>query len=194
MKIIILCLCILSAATLCANPIYMKYDGVDGSVSAQVEVRNGKAMVKKLKPGSYRISLIFTGKDAKTADGKTRTNVLIGSFTNSATYKGGVRVAVGDVNGDGASSNVKTGATLAAPSTPPAPVTQAEYGLILGATGGQTAQGMGAGKVSVRDFSFMLQPNGSELVGQLGTVKLTPPGGNTSAEGFFDVSAEILFN
>lgn len=195
-SVCILMVCGFSA--LHANPIYMKYDGIDGSVSAQVEVRNGKAVLKKLKPGTYTLSLIFTGKDAKMADGSVRTRAHVKVFDGRSGFAGGVRVATGDVNGDGR-ADVITGNTTAT-------------GTHAGGGGG------GAGKVSMRDFSFSvmtvdgktgqtttqasnhvtlrdinvpLQPGANDVSGRFGSIKIAPPAGTQAGDSFFDVFTEL---
>src|SRR5688572_23323025 len=82
-----------------ANPIYMQYEGIKGSV--QVEVKNGVAKLNNLVPGTYQVNLIFTGKDAKGRDGKPRTMGHVKVFSGNTGFAGGVNVAAGDVNGDG---------------------------------------------------------------------------------------------
>lgn len=171
-----------------ANPIYMKYDGIDGSVSGQVEVQNGKATLKKLKPGTYRLSLVFTGKDAKTRDGKPRSNAHVKVFDGRTGFSGGVRVAAGDVTGDGKNAPPTTPTISSATKSDPAGVTMAEYGLLLAAPDGRSSTGRGAGKVSVHDISIMLQPNGNDVAGQLGTIKITP---GAAPDSFFDVFTEL---
>ena len=188
-----LAIAMLVSASVYANPIYMKYDGVDGSY--QVEVKNGKATLNKLKPGTYQVSLVFTGRDTKGKDGNTRSSAHVKAFSGRYEFSGGVRVAAGDVNGDGR-------ADLAAGKTKNAAygggggagkVQMQDFHFVMRSSTGQSSQGgMGAGKVSVRDFNVMLQSSGFEVTGQLGTIEIKAPEGK--ADSFFDVFTELDFN
>ncbi len=191
----LLAMTVMVSASVYANPIYMKYDGVDGSF--QVEVKNGKATLNKLKPGTYQVSLVFTGRDAKGKDGNTRSSAHVKAFSGRSEFAGGVRVATGDVNGDGradlAAGNTKNAAYGGGGST--GKVQMQDFHFVMRSSTGQMSQGgMGAGKVSIRDFNVMLQSSGFEVTGQLGTIELKAPEGKAGIDSFFDVFTEIDFN
>lgn len=199
MKIIIIARSILTiafmllAGTLSANPIYMQYEGVDGSVTAKVEVRNGKAALKKLKPGTYNISLIFTGKDAKTPEGRPRSMAHVKVFDGRSMFAGGVRVAVGDVTGDGSSA---AGTHAGGGGGGAGKVSMRDFSFSVMTVDGKTAQTTteANNKVMLRDINVPLQPNGSDVSGKFGSFKIAPPAGSSNIDSFFDVFTELTID
>jgi hypothetical protein len=189
--------CLLSSTLVQATPIYMKYDGIDGDVSGQVEVRNGKVTLKKLKPGTYNLTLIFTGKDAKTRQGaSSAAQGHVKVFDGTASFHGGVRVAVGDVNGDGradlATANTAPGSAAYGGGGGTGKVQMQDFHFTMRTTTGQVSQaafggsGHGAGKVTLQDFHFVVQRGAADVTAPLGSFQLNSPQG--TSKQLFDVS------
>ncbi len=162
-----------------ANPIYMQYEGIKGSV--QVEVKNGVAKLNNLVPGTYQVNLIFTGKDAKGRDGKPRTMGHVKVFSGNTGFAGGVNVAAGDVNGDGRADVIVGNSPGAAASSHgtgmgAGKVSMQDFHFVMRTADGKVAQSkVGAGKVSLQDLHLTLRPSGNDVVGSLGSMEIKGP-------------------
>lgn len=210
-----------SSSAFAAVDYFLKLDGIKGeakgkSFSLPID-KNGTVKGTNLPSGDYSVKMCATGQHIKSAklfvrkQGKEQQDyytVDISSFSFGATQtnaKGGVRVATGDVNGDGREDIITTadkGATsghATGGGGGAGKVQMQDFHFSMKTTDGKTAQyggGGGTGKVQMQDFHFMMKPNsrlGSDMFsGDIGTITIGGlPGGNWAVDSFFDIFIEI---
>lgn len=137
-----------AASLLSAAPVYIKYEDIKGSV-VSAEVKNGKAVAKGLKAGTYKIEVIYTGPDAIDANGAPKTTGHVKVFDGTLSYSHLNKTRQGKA-------------------------TMQDMHMTLKTSDGQTSTAMGSGKVSLQDFHFVVAPTETrgEFKGTLGVLTI----------------------
>lgn len=204
-----------------ASDYFLKLDGVKGEAKGKSFTlaidQQGNAKGTNLPAGDYLVKMCATGqhiKEAKLYGRKQGTEqhdyyeIEISSFSwgvSQAGFNGGVRVATGDVNGDGRADIITTadkGVSSGHASGGGGGAGKASYSDLsfsMKTSDGKTAKyggGGSTGKVQFQDFHFTMKPapsRGKDMYeGQIGTVSLVGPSDSTpGASSFFDVFIEI---
>lgn len=216
----VIALLVTSTSLFAASDYFLKLDGLKGeakgkSFSLQID-QDGNAKGTNLPPGEYSVKMCATGQHIKEAklfvrkagkDQQDYYTVDISSFSwgvSQTGFKGGVRVASGDVNGDGradviTSANKGTSGHAGGGGGGAGKVSYSDLSFSMKTSDGKTAKyggGGSTGKVQFQDFHFTMKPapsRGNDMFeGQVGTVALVGPSDSQpSGSSFFDVFIEI---
>jgi hypothetical protein len=216
---VVIALLVTSTSLFAASDYYLKLDGVKGEAKGKTFTlqidQDGNAKGTNLPPGDYNVKMCATGTHIKSAKLFVRKQgteqhdyytVDISSFSwgvSQTGFKGGVRVAAGDVNGDGR-ADIITGATAGNTAASgggggAGKVSYSDLSFSMKTSDGKTKKyggGGSSGKVQFQDFHFTMKPapsRGNDMFeGQVGTVSLVGPSDSQqSGNSFFDIFIEI---
>jgi len=216
--LVVIALLVISTSVFAAFDAFLEIEGIKGECKGKVYKgaidKNGIVKIPKVLPGEFNVKMCATGQHIKSAKLFVRKqgteqhdyySLEISSFSwgvSQSNAKGGVRVATGDVNGDGMVDVVTSadkGTMASGGGGGAGKASFSDLSFSMKTSDGKTAAyggGGSTGKVQFQDFHFTMKPasaRGKDMYeGEIGTVSLVGPSDSqTSGNAFFDVFVDI---